>query len=295
MKNRIKTLVSTLITLSIILTFISCIAILISYKEPEDYKYSIATPQIIDNSILNLRFEEDEDSYAVRILDTTKKSTINIPSIYNNKSVTKIPNGGFRYSKTNKIYIPNSITQIGYMAFWNCENITEITLPRYLRSDCSNWFYYCTNLENIYVDSLNSALSSVDGVLFNKDQSYIYIYPQGRTKSSYTIPETVTIIANGCFYNASSLTSINIPNFVVSIGSDAFKETSITEIKLHKTVKILGSTIFPKTLMYLYYEGTQEEWENIYNNGDVYCRYYDRTTYKFYRLVPDITYNYNFD
>ena len=47
--------------------------------------------------------------------------------------------------------------------------------------------------------------------------------------------------------------------------------------------------------MYLYYEGTQEEWENIYNNGDVYCRYYDRTTYKFYRLVPDITYNYNFD
>ena len=40
-----------------------------------------------------------------------------------------------------------------------------------------NCFYYCTNLKAVFVDPANPAYVSVDGVLYNKDQTEIILHP----------------------------------------------------------------------------------------------------------------------
>ena len=47
--------------------------------------------------------------------------------------------------------------------------------------------------------------------------------------TSVTIPNSVTSIGDGTFYNCSSLTSITIPNSVTSIGEKAFAKCSYLE------------------------------------------------------------------
>ena len=81
---------------------------------------------------------------------------------------------------------------------------------------------YCTSLTAITVDALNSAYSSVDGVLFNKSQTTLIQYPAGKAGTSYTIPNSVTSIGDSAFSGCTSLTSVTIATSVTSIGDEAF-------------------------------------------------------------------------
>jgi hypothetical protein len=76
-------------------------------------------------------------------------------------------------------------------------------------------------LTTINVNGGNTAYSSINGVLFNKNQTILICYPAGKT-GSYTIPNSVITIANNAFYNCYNLTAVTIPNSVTSIGNYAF-------------------------------------------------------------------------
>jgi len=56
------------------------------------------------------------------------------------------------------------------------------------------------------VDALNSAYSSVDGVLFNKSQTTLIQYPAGNVVASYMIPDNVTNIGIDAFFSCANLT-----------------------------------------------------------------------------------------
>ena len=95
----------------------------------------------------------------------------------------------------------------------------------------------------------NSSYSSIDGVLYNKDQNVMIYYPSARSEISYTVPssvasfsyspfrdslnlkniilaEGITSIENAAFSGCDSITSISIPESVTSIGSYAFSGCS---------------------------------------------------------------------
>lgn len=56
-----------------------------------------------------------------------------------------------------------------------------------------------SGIQEIIVDEGNSELSSVDGVLFNKDQTVLLRYPAQKTDLAYHIPDTVTTLGNESF------------------------------------------------------------------------------------------------
>ena len=81
--------------------------------------------------------------------------------------------------------IPNSVTSIGWYAFYGCNDLTSVTIPNSVTSIGKQAFCSC-------------GLTSV------------------------TIPNSVTEIGYGAFQDCSYLTSVTIPNSVTSIGIYAF-------------------------------------------------------------------------
>ena len=67
--------------------------------------------------------------------------------------------------------------------------------------------------------------------------------PDSITYSEETF--TVTYLGNSCFYNCTSLTSIDFPSSVTSLGNYCFKNcTSLTSINIPSSVTSLGDGCF---------------------------------------------------
>ena len=120
------------------------------------------------------------------------------------------------------ITIPNSVTEIGDFAFSRCTSLTNITIPESVLEIGEAAFWNCTGLLNIDVDSKNKKFCSVNGILFNKDESQLICYPAGKTDTEYVIPDTVNAIDRNAFENCISLKNITIPTICYQIGYSAF-------------------------------------------------------------------------
>ena len=125
-----------------------------------------------------------------------------------------------------EITIPDTIdgkkvTSIGNCVFEHCIGLESITIPENITNIENMAFDYCKNLESINVDVDNNIYSSIDGVLFNKEQDKILFFPYNKS-DSYEIPDSVTSIGDGAFYRCYNLTNIIIPDSVTSIGNSAF-------------------------------------------------------------------------
>ena len=126
-----------------------------------------------------------------------------VPSTINGLPVTSIGDYALTGGSITRFTVPNTVTNIGVGAF-----------------------AYCSRLTNIMVAPLNSAFSSVDGVLFNQSQTTLVQYPGGKV-GGYTIPNTVTSIGAASFNGCTMLTNIIIPDSVTSIVTNAFADCGV--------------------------------------------------------------------
>lgn len=104
-----------------------------------------------------------------------------------NVTVT-IPNGVTSIGKyafvdcglLQSITIPDSVTSIGDKAFLLCVSLKGITIPDGVLSIGNDAFANCNLLQNIDVSESNSDYSSSNGVLFDKTQTILMKYPEGK-------------------------------------------------------------------------------------------------------------------
>ena len=147
-------------------------------------------------------------------------------------SVTNIGDSAF-ISCTNltSLAIGNSVKNIGVDAFWGCSSLTSVTIPDSVTSIGLNAFCFCDRLTAFTVDTRNSVYSDLDGVLFNQSLTTLLRCP-GAIAGSYTIPSSVTSIADTAFQGCSGLTSVTIPDSVTNIGHYAFHYCDLTSITI---------------------------------------------------------------
>ena len=137
------------------------------------------------------------------------------------------------------------VTSIGYSAFEGCTFLTDITIPYSIINIERSAFNSYTSLENIIVDSRNITYSDIDGVLFNKDQTELIRYPEGKNNMKYSIPYGVVRIGKDAFSHCELLTSIIIPDSVTTIGYGAFENcTSLTDIAIPNSVTSIEGYAF---------------------------------------------------
>lgn len=130
---------------------------------------------------------------------------------------------------------------------------------------------------------------SEEGVLFDKEKTRLIQYPADNSRTVYTIPNSVVIIADRAFSNCTKLKNITIPSDVTSIGMRTFSRCiSLTNITVPDKVTSIGewafydcdhlaSIIIPKSVISIgewafsgctaledvYYGGQETNWKEI--------------------------------
>ena len=115
--------------------------------------------------------------------------------------------------------IPNSVTEIGYSAFYGCSSLTEITIPNSVTSIGYSAFYGCSSLTEIVVESGNRAYDSRDNcnAIIETARNILI-----KGCQNTIIPNSVTDIWDGAFENCTGLTEVTIPYSVSTITNSAF-------------------------------------------------------------------------
>lgn len=224
-------------------------------------------------------------------MNVDKGGEVVVPSEINGHIVTEIAEGAFSGDKyTKKMVLPDTITHIRDSAFINMEKLQEIQLPAYLESigynvfrNCNQLkkleipasvtyidegaFVYNSSIEQLIVDENNVVYSTQDGVLFNKDQTALLLYPNGKKCDVYDMPDTVTAIGTWAFldnnsikelklsenlkevspeafYICDGIETLEIPDSMTEIQDSAFSNFQARTIILPDTLKVIGEEAF---------------------------------------------------
>ena len=189
------------------------------------------------------------------------------------------------------IVIPDSVTSIGYRAFYDCHDLANITIGKSVKSIddsafgrifADSYVYYHGDIEgwlSISFEGYDATPVDATSILYlNGERITNVVIPDSITSigdftfsgwhwlTSVTIPDSVTSIGDYAFYRCDSLTSITIPNSVTSIGMYAFYNcTSLTSITIPDSVTNIGSRAFAScySIEDVYYEGDIEGWLNF--------------------------------
>ena len=147
-------------------------------------------------------------------------------------------------STLTNVTIPGSVTNIGYEAFVFCGSLTSVIIPASVTSLGAEAFQNCSSLTNITVDGQNVNYSSLDGILFDKNQTALIQCPPNKLVGNYSVPASVTSIIDYAFYNCSHLTNLTLPSNLASIGANEFYNTHLTSLTIPASVTNIGINAF---------------------------------------------------
>jgi hypothetical protein len=146
-----------------------------------------------------------------------------------------------------------TVDRIEWQAFNSCKTLTKVRIPKTIvdikhyagYEDCKNPFTGCTSLESIEVDEANPNMCSVDGVLFNKDMTWLFCYPAGLRSETYTIPDGVTRLGGNAFAYNPYLLSVQMSNSVTRMAFGIFSNCkSLKSVQLSENIKYIDAYTF---------------------------------------------------
>ena len=124
--------------------------------------------------------------------------------------------------------IHEGVNSIGADAFYNCSNLSSISLPESLTDIYSGAFYGCSALTEI---AIPDGLTSIGDNTFSGCSSL----------ASIDIPDSITSIYSGAFEGCSNLTNIDLPDNLTYIGGYALQNcSSLTSIDLPDNLTYIG-------------------------------------------------------
>ncbi len=137
--------------------------------------------------------------------------------------VKVIKTDSFSESKLESVTLPESLETIEGRAFWFCDNIVSLEIPKNVESIGYQMVCVCPKFQAFTVDPDNRYYASKNGVLFNKDMTRLLIYPQAKPGDSYDVPEGVQHIDELALSECNNLTEVTLPKSLRTLGESAFK------------------------------------------------------------------------
>ena len=205
-------------------------------------------------------FSYNKDIKSVRLPDAITQipykafsGCTNLKNIRLPDSVTQIDEDAFgncdlQEQVVQEIVSSDNITFIGSRAFEGNKNIFTVHIGKnveYIQTETFNYmstpsFHDCTNLTSITVSPENQTYTSINGLLCSKDGRSLLYVPVG-ISGRLDVPAGIETIGREAMHYAFSIKIVHIPKSVKKIGSDAF----------------------PIECTDVYYDGTEEQWNEI--------------------------------
>lgn len=143
-------------------------------------------------------------------------------------------------TKLTGVTLNEGLTRIGSNAFGGCSSLQNVTLPASLTSLGNGVFNGCVGLTSLAVADGNADYSAEDGVLYDKGQTELLLYPAAKSDADFTVPNSVTYIDSYAFQGArylknvtaGDLTSIESSAFMNCESLTSFSAKSLGEVKL---------------------------------------------------------------
>ena len=193
-------------------------------------------------------FEEDGIYYTVNrtMATVTYKTTdyntysgdVVIPESVNHNgatyAVTAIDAEAFRSSSgLTSVAIPSTVTEIGMMAFYDCDHLTRVDI-----SSIEAWCKISFNYPECYSDDYSP--------LFSNPLYYArHLFLNGVEVTNLVIPNTIVTLNNYVFCNCEGLTSVAIPQSVKIINGNAFMDCKrLANVDIAPSVTVIGSQAF---------------------------------------------------
>ncbi len=191
-----------------------------------------------------------------------------LSSVAFSRTIKVIPERCFSRSKQlQTVLLPSGLEEIGAGAFYGCSQLRTIPLPASISTIKGYSFDYCKSLPStiilpghlsnfdgsVYASSSvtqfsisadNNKFSVIDGVLYSKDASVLYAYPAERRGKAFSVPASVTEIAPQAFYEQAHLEEVVLPEGLLKIEKQAFRESSLRRIELPASVQAISYNAF---------------------------------------------------
>ena len=155
------------------------------------------------------------------------------------------------YQNITNVEYSSVITNIGNSVFGGCSSLTSVTIPDSVTSIGNYAFNGCSSLTDVYLSDI-AAWCGVEfgGYYYNGSSPFYYaknLYLNGELVTALQIPDGVTSVGMGAFYNCDCLQSVSIPDSVATIGGYAFYSCdNITSATVPQSAMTVGlSSVLP--------------------------------------------------
>lgn len=158
---------------------------------------------------------------------------MSIESLIDENGVLRLP---------EDVVLPGNLTYKLVTLGNNCFNCLHSLIELYIPASVQNieWsFWKCYNLRRFVVDDNNPKYSSIDGVLYSKDQELV-AYPNAHGKE-YSVVDGTIEVSHFAFKSCKDIEIIKLPASLRKIGNNAFYGcASLKRVFLPDGIKNIG-------------------------------------------------------
>ena len=166
------------------------------------------------------------------MMAAAKKGNIEIASLLIDKfGIPK--NAFFNCQFLTEITIPSSVTAIESRAFSNCHSLTRVTFPLSVTAVGEDAFSVCSSLLEVELPNV----SFIGGNAFYQCSSLTEV----------KLPSSMSEIESGAFKKCTSLRTINFPSSLNRMGDEIFSDcSSLIEIIFPSSIKEINQSTFAR-------------------------------------------------
>ena len=165
---------------------------------------------IVDNENLNFSSEDGV------LFDKTKKKLLSVPV------------------DRESYVIPGSVEIIGDGAFFCCRHLSQVTIPKHLKTigDCA---FESSNIKEVEIPKSVTSIGK---------KAFLNCWQL----SEVVIPNSVEVIGDSAFWQCNSLTQVTLSNSLKEIRCASFELCGrLTQIEIPNSVTVIGKGAFAKT------------------------------------------------